>query len=241
MEKSDLQNFLFNPYIIFIIICILNIHVYSRYKARKNEITLFLLKAFIFFSLSPIFQSFDLFFLDALSKEYLGYIASFGYSIAYVFSAIGNYFLIHFTYGVFNQRQSKMPKLLGIGDIFCSVLFLIFWTQKGHTIGALFILIHAIFSFLIFSLIIYYSFKTISTVETMLNRRAFQMIGLSGILWICMYLSFIGEVIINPGHYSIFGSIGWIFGLLGVIFSYLGFVIPNWIRKLIEAHNNSVE
>jgi hypothetical protein len=220
-------------YIVFLILTWVNILLFRRYRERKSTITKQLLLAFIFFSLAPFFQPFDLFIFDKWTTENWGYIASPGYSAAMMTGAIGNYFLVHFSVSTFKEDVGNYPKIIGLLNILVALLFSTFKVLDYEMIAFIFQVMHIVISFIIYFQLAFFSFKGSQRMHENGERDAtigFFFIGLCGIFLALMYVFFVLESFIF-NTYSYLSVIGWIFSVGAGFSAYIGFTMPHWLRK----------
>jgi hypothetical protein len=221
-------------YFTFIILSIINRTLYQKYKERNSNITKLLLYAMFYFSLSPVLQSQDIFYGNALTFQYWGYEANFGYSFAILMAAIANYYISDFTNNVFNREPKWKNNIVAIISLIVAIIFIIFESIRYLQIIATGILgIYILLSFIIYFNLAIKCFKNASKVSGKMDKRGYQYIAFMGILLILMYIFLVVEM--EFFHiYSIFGSIAWIMGLCGAISAYVGYCRPSWFQRLYK-------
>jgi hypothetical protein len=181
----------------------------------------------------------DTFLLDKITVEKMGYIASFGYATAILFSSIANFFLIRFTYHLYSKPPFKAPNIIGGLDILMGILFFIFRVQNFELISTFFLLLHIFLSTIIGLTLGIKSHKVATKIENKLERWGFHLIGSFGWLIIITFILFLIESLVGFGNFTIYGSTAWVCGTIGAFNAYVGFSLPSWFRRLFGLEQSS--
>ncbi len=219
----------------FAIMCIIDYRVYQANKKKGTLVSRLLLQGFLFFTFTPILQSLDTFFLDRVTLEAWGYKASFGYSLAITFMAFANIFLAKFTKEIYSGETKGRLVLVAILGIPNVIVFFVLKSMGDPVFSTIFLGIHMLICIMIYGQLFVLSNKTAKKMDSPLNKRAFQFIGLLGLFLILLLVFMLLESILFYGQFSIFGVIGWVMAILGVISAWIGFCLPSWFRRRFES------
>jgi len=259
-EKIDIFTFnlhfsvLLFELITSVIVFILALIVFFKWKKRKTKPTLYLsialfsigLAAFIGFT--GLFNWFILWILSGYSPVLSPIYYQLSLPLGYLFVIPYDIFLILFTIHIFlNQNEKKVIPFIIIG-IFVGILLLLptnYWGVNPisgidpPSTRTLVMLIFLAYNVVIYIILSFYAFKESKKTNNPLHKKGFQAIGLGQIFNILVFVFFLGDSVLilldpaSPG-FSIFIDLSWIAALLAAFLFYIGFTLPEWFRNLIE-------
>ncbi len=240
--------------IVALILLVLTIFLFIKYQERKKKTNLYLGLTFLNFTLASLSTAIGRWvgFFSPISYEVLS-ITDLTTLISYIFIALSNCFAVAFVDSIFIHKglNFAFPFFLIngaiIGLILPKIYYWIFVDQKFGLIRTrtinLVIASIAIMALISYGLITFFAFKEAKLNIDRLPKIGFNLIGVYGICIPLMFVFFTGDTLLITyvssfiAGYTPFYYLGWCFALIGIIFGYLGYIMPNWLKNLINRVN----
>ncbi|MHA1520148.1 MAG: hypothetical protein ACTSRK_08190 [Promethearchaeota archaeon] len=150
------------------------------------------------------------------------------------FIAISNIFLMDFGFKVFQKEdQAKRNRIYVILYGMVNVVFVGYTLLTGLFVVDLTTAIWGILvliSLVSFIQVSYLSFRLTRSIDNKKDRRAIQMIGLSPISMLLIFISFFIDRLMG-GNFTVFYYIGWFFVLFVCFFITTGILRPKWFES----------
>jgi hypothetical protein len=226
-------------FITFFLLTAFNVQIYRKSKRKGSKVSPFLFWAFIAFSGAAIFESLDIFFLEDVTRDALGYEMSVGYCAAMFVVAIANYFLLAFSYEIYSEQQNHNPKIIGTINIILISIFVAFKMSNNQEIATILLIGHILISVGIYAFLSKESLKNAARMkgapEKLPYKLGFELIGFFGICLIAAFALFIMEefaTLVTQQKFTIFSAFAWIVVNIGAFSAFVGFTLPQWFVKL---------
>jgi hypothetical protein len=224
-------------YEIFIFVLLLavgTILLYRYYKKRMGNI-LILAICILVFSVAPLFHTLDILYF---SRTALWEHASFGYNMAYIFSAYGNILLALFFLRIYQKEHVNLIVLIYAILNIVNTSLLIYTTVQIALSGIIinqmiYLIFHLLLALILYIYMIRAAIISSEKEVTLKVRRGFQLIALFGLFLLLAFVFFIADFILGA-HYSPWVYVGWTCAAIGAILAYLGYVMPDWLKKRWE-------
>lgn len=223
-----------------IIILIFTILTYLRYRKKRSLATLYLTLTNLLFTLAAISSATGKFidFTFISPQESISY-SGFTINIAYCFVLIGNIFIFSFVETFFKKDNDNHKYIV---SILCGILVGVILAKdrlesNAYSNMLIFLILMVVISFYIYIDLLKNSLVEIRNTKEKLERYAFLFISLYAIFLTLIFLFFISDLILiqlTGNGYNIEYYFGWISAAIAAFFGYLGYIMPNWLRNLIE-------
>ncbi len=225
-----------------ILISIIAILSYRKYRNKRSEPTKFLSYSMIFLSLSILATGTGkviMFFAPFTPEEFN--VTGFTILIGYCLSATSNIFAARFIQSIFKDENSNFAFYAAIGNGI-TIGFIIskiidpdiaFKTYAYNKIVPALIW-HIIMTALTYSSLIIVSRNEAKNATTKLMKTGFKLISYYGIGYLLVFVFFIADLFYGTARgkgYTIFYYLGWTSAAVAIIFAYLGYIMPDWFRK----------
>jgi len=212
-------------YLIMLSFClIMALKLFKKFKSRRSDVTLILMMYFVFSSMASFLQGFFSVF-EFKVREFQVFFTD----TAFLFITFANLALSFFIIEVFNKGLDKKKNKIIFAIVSAIVIIAnIFLTKNTiSSASSIEVLLPMAFSIVVtlwlYFLLIKKSFNLSNRVEGEINKKAFKIIGVSGILLISAYLLLVIEELIDISGLRYLNAISFI---LGYYFFYKGFVLP---------------
>lgn len=221
------------------IIIFLGILMIKKYMERKNKTTLILSISFIMFAISPLMDPIDPFFINRDARL--------GEGLAFMFLCLAMLFLTIFTYDLFKPNEKKTPKKIAIYWVILAPLLAVMGflsTQDllnnpfsssssiNMIIYQVLLLPLLIGIYIVFIILARFSFNASAEATSISSKRGFQLILSFSIGMIILFSLILTDLLL--GQYTILLYIGWSIAVLSALLGYLGFIMPSWLKKMVE-------
>ncbi|MHA1731309.1 MAG: hypothetical protein ACTSU5_05165 [Promethearchaeota archaeon] len=224
---------------------VLGIHLYLRGKEREKQEPKILGVSFLFFSGALIWAFAGLLeaTIDGEYRELYRLSLPMGYSMAIV----GNLFLLWFAREVFSIGKRAVAffvVLFAITIVLINLNSNWYGTPTEVYYGKYFsIRVYSSLVLMVGSMALYFYIimsirKLTKKIDDPVAQAGFRIIILAFLsfvaLWVCFALDAVVIQLTGEG-YSVFVYLAWGFGAVFWVLSYLGLLLPDWLRKRIEA------
>jgi hypothetical protein len=225
--------------VISIILALLTINLYFRYRARKMLATKYITLVSLFLSLTACMQV-----VGANTIELILGVISIGWGLAFSMSAIANIFLYAFMLEIFSEGVSQGGvrfKVFIVVEVAVAILFPILGPLSSPSIMPILnipldfvLLVHLAFALALYITLARVTTASIRKTTDATARRGFSLIRLAAFAIILAYLFFVLDrlwsVAFEPEAYTIWVILGWIMAGVAGVLLYTGFVLPSRIR-----------
>ncbi|OLS32677.1 MAG: hypothetical protein HeimAB125_06450 [Candidatus Heimdallarchaeota archaeon AB_125] len=241
MAEVVLSAVIFETFISVMLIIVF-ILILLKYIQRRKKPVLYLLLTFASFSLASLTSAIGRWLGYFLGNETIGF-TDLSNMTAFLLLALSNCFVVAFVETVFaNKGVDFAITFLVINGIVIgmSMEAIIYWfsdTQFGLLAKKFYIIVLlAIISLVTYIILVVYAFKEAKMNTEKLPKTGFNLIAAYGIsvslLFVCFALD---SVMASLGKgYSPFYYMGWSFAMVGVFLGYLGYIMPGWLKNIIQ-------
>lgn len=243
----------------FVAVFAVVIPMYIQYSKRKRNAALMIAVSFTFwgFAAMATFIGAVLHYINAPIAGDIQF-SRYGINLGYAFSALSNIFMVLFVseifsrFPVFRRTKKTIPIINGIlNGVTIGLIVNAFVESAKATDPTEYLnpaypipqtVYHLILTFISFTFLLVFSARARNQATLRWEKAGFGFIIWTSITGICVYLSFVLDLVVQDIWPAVFGSgytqfnnLGWLFAIAMVNLAYIGFFMPNWIRERYKA------
>ncbi|MHA1129740.1 MAG: hypothetical protein ACTSRC_12565 [Candidatus Helarchaeota archaeon] len=234
-----------------IIVLVIAVLVFRKWRARRTVATLYLSIALISIGIAAFvaFTGLLSWMITWISNGYANTYSPAYYPlslpIGYFFVIPYNIFLVLFTIQIFLDKNNKKIIPFLIAGITIGILLFLptnYWGVDpidgvdAPSTRVIILGLFLLFNALVYILLTFLAFRESRKTTQKLYQKGFQAIAFGFIANLSVFIFFLLDsilILLNPSSlgFSIFISLAWIAAIIASFLFYVGYIMPNWFRK----------